>query len=305
MWDNLALCALAAVVREGSFERAARVLHVTPSAVSQRIRGLEERLGRVLLIRSQPVRTTAEGARLYRHYLQVEMLESDLNQDLLPLADEGTPDRRRVPIAVNADSLATWVVPALVSFHASTGHTVTLQVDDQDHTRDWLRQGTVFGAVTAEAEPVSGCRVDALGPMRYVAAASPAFAQQHLAGQPLAQALGRAPMLVFNQKDRLQHRFMASVLGEPPSAPPVWWIPSSHGFLDAAVAGLGWGLHPKVLVEPLVRSGALVDLFPGQSVAVPLYWQSWRLNSATVTDLRRSMLEAAAQVLEPVAGVAA
>ena len=47
MFDYAALEALATVLREGSFERAARRLHVTPSAISQRIKQLEERAGQV------------------------------------------------------------------------------------------------------------------------------------------------------------------------------------------------------------------------------------------------------------------
>ena len=54
MLDYPSLAAVAAVVREGSFERAARALNVTPSAISQRVKQLEERLGSVLIIRGQP-----------------------------------------------------------------------------------------------------------------------------------------------------------------------------------------------------------------------------------------------------------
>lgn len=298
MIDLIALRALATVLRLGSFERAARELHVTPSAVSQRVRALEERLGCVLLVRSSPVTPTPEGARLYRHFLQIELLEADLRDDLQPLADAGDARPRSIPVAVNADSLATWVIPALTDFHARSRDTVALHVDDQDHTREWLRHGTVFGAVTAVAEPVGGCRVDALGTMRYVAAVSPAFRSRHFDGVAPAEAFRRAPMLVFNQKDRMQHRFLTTVAGED-STPPQWWVPSTQGFLDAAVAGLGWGLHPLPLVAALLQRGALVDLCPGHSVAMPLYWQSWRLDSARVQVLRECVWRAAAAVLEP------
>jgi LysR family transcriptional regulator (chromosome initiation inhibitor) len=301
MIDLTALKALAAVLRAGSFERAARQLHVTPSAVSQRIRVLEERLGCVLLVRSAPVTATTEGARLYRHYLQVEVLEADLALDLAPLADQaGQPaGRRSIPIALNADSLATWGVAALADFSARSGDTLAVHLDDQEHTREWLRGGTVFGAVTSAAEPVSGCRVDALGCMRYRAVVSPVFAARHFAERSLAEGFSQAPMLVFNQKDQMQHRFLAEVSGADTATPPEWWVPSTQGFLDAARAGLGWGLHPQPLVAAGLADGSLVDLCPGHSVLMPLYWQSWRLDSATVRTLRDCMLRAAAAVLEP------
>lgn len=300
MIDLVALRALSTVLRLGSFERAARELHVTPSAVSQRVKALEERLGCVLLVRAAPVTPTPEGARLYRHYLQIEMLETDLQNDLQPLVEAGAPGARprSIPVAVNADSLATWFIPAMADFHGRTGDTLALQVDDQDHTREWLKNGTVFGAVTAAAEPVGGCRVDALGSMRYIAAVSPAYAQRHFDGVTLAEGFRRAPMLVYNQKDQMQHRFLAQVIGED-CTPPQWWVPSAQGFLDAAIAGLGWGLHPVALAAAALAEGTLVDLCPGHSVSVALYWQSWRLDSASVRTLRDCVWRAASAVLEP------
>lgn len=300
MIDLVALRALSTVLRLGSFERAARELHVTPSAVSQRVKALEERLGCVLLVRAAPVTPTPEGARLYRHYLQIEMLETDLQNDLQPLVEAGAPGARprSIPVAVNADSLATWFIPAMADFHSRTGDTLALQVDDQDHTREWLKNGTVFGAVTAAAEPVGGCRVDALGSMRYIAAVSPSYAQRHFAGVSLAEGFRRAPMLVYNQKDQMQHRFLAQVIGED-CTPPQWWVPSAQGFLDAAIAGLGWGLHPVALAAAALAEGTLVDLCPGHSVSVALYWQSWRLDSASVRMLRDCVWRAASVVLDP------
>ncbi|MFM2053128.1 MAG: hypothetical protein RL456_1165 [Pseudomonadota bacterium] len=302
MLDLIALKALATVLRLGSFERAARELHVTPSAVSQRVRALEDRVGGVLLVRASPVTATPEGARLVRHFLQVEMLEADLREDL-GLLDEDTgrtAGPRSIPVAVNADSLATWMIAAMADFHARTGDTLALHVDDQDHTRDWLRHGTVFGAVTAEAEPVGGCRVDPLGTMDYVAAASAALWARHFRGVPPAEGFRQAPMLVFNQKDRMQHRLLQEVAGEGCS-PPQWWVPSTQGFLDAARAGLGWGLHPRPMVAPLLAAGELVDLCPGRPLGVALYWQSWRLASARVGVLRECVRRAAEAVLRPAA----
>ena len=298
MIDLVALRALAMVLRLGSFERAARELHVTPSAISQRVRVLEDRLGCMLVVRASPAAATPEGARLYRHFLQIELLEADLREDLQPLAEVDPVGPRSIPIAVNADSLATWVVPALSDFHARTGDTVALQVDDQDHTREWLKNGTVVGAVTAAAEPVAGCRVDALGAMRYVAAVSPDFRARHFDGRSLAEGFRQAPMLVFNQKDLMQHRFLTQAAGQD-CVPPQWWVPSTQGFLDAALAGLGWGLHPRPLVAEMLADGRLVDLCPGHSLTITLYWQSWRLESARVKVLRECLWRASSAVLEP------
>ncbi len=107
------LAALLAVLREGSFDRAAGVLHVTPSAVSQRIKLLEQRLGAVLVVRGVPCRPTPRGREVYKHALQLEVLERELLAALPGAGAAQTPEAP-MSIAANADSLATWLVPALV-----------------------------------------------------------------------------------------------------------------------------------------------------------------------------------------------
>jgi len=174
MLDYSSLSALATVVREGSFERAARALHVTPSAVSQRIRLLEERVGCALVVRGQPCQATDTGRRLCQHMDRVRLLEQELQGSFPALAPEGVT-RVALPIAVNADSLATWLAPALSAFAADAPVLMDVAVDNEDHTTGWLRSGAVLAAVTATARPATGCNSRALGAMRYLAAASPAF----------------------------------------------------------------------------------------------------------------------------------
>ncbi len=134
MIDPAQLAALAAVHRRGSFELAAADLHITPSAVSQRIKALEERAGTLLIRRGQPCTATPPGLRLIRHHDEIALLETTLAQDLPGLA--AGPATLR--IAVNADSLATWVIPALA---ATEGLLFDLVIDDQDVSQDWLRRG--------------------------------------------------------------------------------------------------------------------------------------------------------------------
>ncbi len=94
MLDYAGLEALAAVLREGSFDRAARKLHVTPSAISQRIKLLEERVGQVLVMRGTPCTGTEAGRRLCLHVEQVALLENELrraNPELVPEGAGCTP----------------------------------------------------------------------------------------------------------------------------------------------------------------------------------------------------------------------
>ncbi len=297
MLDYAALAALAAVVREGSFDRAARALHVTPSAVSQRVRLLEERVGCALVVRGQPCRATETGRRLCQHVDRVRLLEQDLQGTLPALAPEGVA-RVALPVAVNADSLATWFAPALARFAANAPVLVELAVDDQDHTTEWLRSGAVLAAVTGTARPAAGCSVRPLGAMRYVAAASPAFVKRHFAAGVGAGTLARAPSLVFNTKDELQDRWVRRLCHRHVELPR-HTLPSPQAFVTAAVAGMGWGLQPLALVAPLLADGALVELVPGTPLDVPLHWQHARAASALLDGLGREVAAAARAARRP------
>lgn len=278
MLDYPLLEALAAVDREGSFERAARALHVTASAISQRVKLLEERIGTVLLVRGTPCVATPAGRTLCRHVEQVGLLEHALQRELPALsAGQRSTSRPTLRIAVNADSLGTWFVDALAAFATGNDALVDVRIDDQDHTADWLRSGDVLAAVSADATPAPGCRVTPLGGLRYVATASPAFLQRHFAGGVGAAALAAAPVLRFNAKDTLQQRWTREVGGAAAAAPPTHWLPATQAFVDACVAGIGWGINPHALVADLLNAGRLVELVPGRDIVVPLYWQSTRL----------------------------
>jgi LysR family transcriptional regulator, chromosome initiation inhibitor len=306
MLDPALVAAVAAVVREGSFERAARALSVTPSAVSQRVRLIEERLGTVLIVRGAPCTATETGARLCRHAELVGMLEADLRRDLPllatePMADGGRPTLR---VAVNADSLGTWFVDAMADFGQHESALLDVAVDDQDHTADWLLRGHVLAAVTSLAGPVQGCRSRKLGSLRYVAAASPAFVRRWFPQGLTAEALARAPSLLFNRKDRLQAQWVRRVLR--PAAGrgarreidlPTHWLPATQAFIDAALAGVGWGMNPLPLAQPHLAAGRLVELVPGQPLDVPLYWQCARLPVPMLDRLTASVTRVATRAL--------
>jgi len=295
MLDYSLLAALAAVLREGSFERAAKALHVTPSAVSQRVRLLEERFGQVLVVRGQPCSATAAGRALCRHAEQVGLLEQDLQRELPALA-EGDGGFATLRVAVNADSLATWFVAAAAAFAEHERTLLDISLDDQDHTAERLRTGDVIAAVCSLAAPVQGCRSVALGRLRYVATASPAFMQRHFAAGVNAETLARAPCLTFNQKDRLQEQWLAQVLGQAVEAPR-HWLPASQAFVDASRAGLGWGMNPLPLVQDELASGALLPLLPGTELEVALFWQHNRLALGTLQRLTDAVVAAAKTAL--------
>jgi len=300
MIDYLAARAVAMVVQTGSFDKAAKALHVTPSAISQRVKQLEDRLGVVLIARGTPCTATEKGAWLCRHMDHVGMLEKDLMTQLPGLREPDAPaERVTINIASNADSLATWLVKAVSAFGNQTGYLFNIAIDDQDHTAEWLEKGRVLAAVTSVAKPVPGCHVTALGSIRYITAASPAFVRHHFADGLDAETLARAPALTFSQKDRLQHIWARLAVGQD-VAYPTHWLPSVHAFVEAALDGMGWGLHPEAVVADHVGAGRLAELVPGLRVEVPLFWQINRLAADQLSGLTRTVVATARRMLHPV-----
>ncbi len=280
---------LAAVVDHGSFERAAEVLRITPSAVSQRIKALEQRTGRVLVLRSKPAAVTESGQVLLRLARQVALLEDEA---LARLGSDGAGAVRAIPLVVNADSLATWVLPALAGL---AGVSFELYLDDQDHSTARLRDGTVVGAVTSDPIAVQGCVVRPLGSMTYRAVASPEFAARWFPAGPTRDALAVAPVIVFDRKDALQDRYLAARGVE--ASPPRHQVPASSEFVTAAALGLGWAMVPDQQSAGLVAERRLVDLDPAHPVDVPLFWQHWSVESESLSRLTDALMRQAALAL--------
>jgi len=297
MIDHHLIQAVAAVVREGSFEAAARALKVTPSAISQRVKLIEERIGSVLVVRGQPCTATEIGARLCRHAELMGALEAELHRELPELAQAGEmPGPATLRVAVNADSLGTWFVGAMARFGRDESTLLELSVDNEDHTADWLRRGRVLGAVTSIASPVQGCRSRRLGALRYLATASPAFVKRFLADGVDADVLARTPSLQFDARDDLQSKWVRRLLRRDVPL-PAHRVPSTQPSVDAAIAGVGWGMTPEPLVREHLRAGRLVELVPGLVVDVPLYWQSARLPVPSLERLGQAVAATAAEAL--------
>ena len=282
---------LLAAVDEGTFDAAAAALHITPSAVSQRVKALEQRVGRVLLTRTKPITLTESGEVLVRYARQLVRLEADAAAELGLDADRQAT--MTLAVAVNADSLGTWFLDALEAVPDALRVGFELLREDEARTAELLRRGRVAAAVTRDATPVTGCRVTKLGVMRYRASASPAYVERWLAEGPIKQTLPAAPMLVFDRNDELQDRFLNSLTGRRVNRGQTrHLIPTSEAFLSAVARGLGWGMIPDEQAA-LLPEGALVDLAPGRAVEVPLYWQQWKLDSPALKALSDAVISAA------------
>jgi LysR family transcriptional regulator (chromosome initiation inhibitor) len=291
-FDPAALDCLAALADAGSFERAAQRLAITQSAVSQRLRALETGLGRRLVVRARPLRLTEPGKVLLRYARQMQALRADIARELgTALAQD-----ERLPIAVNADSLATWVLPALdgvVRDGQREGYGLELVVDDQDFTHDWLREGAVLGCVTTVSEALRGCSVTPLGSMRYLAVASPEFAARALPQGLHRGNFAKVPWLVFNRKDDMHRVWAAKAFGIADPRLAERFVPSTEAHARAALMGWGIGVMPEQMARPALDRGALLPLHPEVAVDVLLHWHQWKLRADDVpeTPLRAEVLD--------------
>jgi LysR family transcriptional regulator (chromosome initiation inhibitor) len=288
--DLSQLWTLVAVLDEGSFDAAALALHVTPSAISQRIKALERTAGQVLVRRGRPATATEAGEAYLRLARQLTALVQAARREM-----GDATGRPTVPLAVNADSLATWVLPALASVADVASY--DLRREDQAHTTEMLRAGAVMAAITSEAAPVQGCRSRRLGRMRYRPVASPAFARRWFVDGVDAGALAVAPVVVFDRKDRLQDDYARKVTRRR-IRPPRHHVPSSADFAEAIRLGLGWGMLPRQQYDDLVTSGQLVVLDPARHVDVTLYWQQWSLRTPALDAIAEAITRAARTELE-------
>ncbi len=294
--DREQLATLRAVVDAGTFDAAARALRITPSAVSQRVKALEQQLGRVLVERVKPVRATASGEVLVRLAREIALLETDAAAALrLDPADEGF---QTVPLAVNADSLTSWFLPAIAPVCTARRIVVDIHREDQDRTAELLASGRVMAAVTSQAAPVPGCTSTPLGVLVYRPAASRAFAERWFAAGANAESLARAPVVDFDHDDELQSRYLRHAVRRPLD-PPRHYVSGSSDFLQAIALGLGWGM---LLESQLADAapGAFVELDPaGAGVSVPLHWQQWNLRSPALDAIADAVIAAARTALRP------
>lgn len=297
MIDYRQLQAFATVLEVQSFDKAAQKLFITQSAISQRIKQLEETLGQVLIIRGQPPQATESGQKLLRHYQQVSLLQNDLFRQL---GSDGSSAQTRLTIGLNADTLATWFFDALQPLLEPHNIILELHVDDQEQTHKLLRQGMVIGCISASDQAIQGGNCIPLGICRYRALASPAFIRRYFADGVNATALQQAPLVEYNQKDELQLQYLQRYY--PDCIKPAGHrIPSTESFMEFIARGYGWGMVPDQQSRALREQHRLTELEAEQPLDIPLYWHSWNLSGEVVRRLTDTLSRFCRTALLPLA----
>lgn len=290
--DYRTLQALDAVIRERSFARAAQKLCITQSAVSQRIKQLEILFGQPLLVRTLPPRPTEQGQRLLALLHQVELLEAEwLGND----SNVDTP--LLLSLAVNADSLATWFLPALQSVLSESSIRLHLQVEDETRTQERLRRGEVVGVVSIQPQPLPGCLADKLGALDYLFVASKRFAARHFPDGVTRAALLKAPAVAFDHLDDMHQAFLQQNFSLSPGSVPCHIVNSSEAFVQLARQNTACCMIPHLQIEHELDCGELIDLTPGLFQRRMLFWHRFAPESKTMKQVTNALLSYGHQVL--------
>ena len=284
--DYRALAVLDAVASHGSFEKAAVALGISQSAVSQRIKALEDASGRLLIIRGQPAVPTGLGQRLITHHRHVTLMEASLDIDL-----GNTVSMPELAIAIDDDSLATWFPATLAPLLAPPRCQLDVRLADSDAALQMVRDGTVFGCVASDTgTDVHATSVTPLGTLRHVCVATPMFAGHWFGDGFSADAVQLAPAVVG------QHSLLARFLAEQLDL----HAPFPHHRLPVAAArraciedGLAYGLLPQRLAAPYLATDRLLDLVPGFTLDVPLHWHAWSLDTPYTKLLSEQIVRSA------------
>ncbi len=295
MFDYKLIEALAMVAHEGGFDKAARALFISQSAVSQRIKLLEELTGQVLIVRTTPPRVTPPGRKLLKHYLLVRRLEDDLMEEIGEPTNKGFAS---IAVGINADSLATWLLDAIQSFLLEERVLLDIRVDDQEQTRRLLKDGEVMGCISTQEQPMQGCRIEYIGRMKYRIMATRQFATRWFPDGLALEDVRNAPALIYDRKDELLHKLLTQALGEVPASIPTHYVPSVEKYAEFIALGLAYGMLPDQQSTPLVRTGQVVDLSPDCHVPVKLYWHCWSLKSKLLNKFTQQLISKAKALLD-------
>ncbi|MBE3655993.1 transcriptional regulator ArgP [Vibrio navarrensis] len=279
--------ALNAVVTQGGFERAAEELFISQSAISQRVKQLEKFLAQPVLIREQPPKATPVGKKLIGLYRRIRLLEHELIPELM---NDDVSRPVQLALATNADSLATWLLPALKEVMTQRQVELNLAIYGESRSIEKLKSGEVAGAISLESQPITGCRADYLGRMDYVCVASPDFVRRYFQQGVNYQTLSKAPAVSYDQYDDLHRKFLSDHFNIARDSVINHNVGSSEAFVRLAVSGIAYCLIPKLQIERELTAGELVDITPGFLLSNRIYWHHWQLETGILQEISQAIV---------------
>jgi LysR family transcriptional regulator, glycine cleavage system transcriptional activator len=256
---------LSACVRHGNFSRAAAELRITPTAVSQRMRALEDRLGAKLFRRHGPKLTTTARARALGQRVE----------HALALINSAVDDFRRIrhPWRVTcAPTFATrWLVPRLAEYQAMAGADAIAL----DATQDLLAPGAFDVAVRSGTGPWPGYQAVKLLSEQRTPMLNPRLT-------PTGKKLSVRSLLKLPLIPDASWSEWFKLAGLPNAKPHfvATRFPNYELEAQAAVQGIGVALLSPILFAELVAQEALIAPFLRIVVGRNSYWLLWTPEAA-------------------------
>lgn len=293
MLDYRGIEALYMVQMLQNFELAAKKLFITQSAVSQRIKGLEDYYGEPVLIRTLPYRPTKLGRQLIAHYKKICLLEDEFEQELGAIQGNSP-----ISIAINRDSLEMWFLDLIEENKDVFSNTVLeIIADDQELTLNYLKNGTVSACLSTSEKEILGGQAAFLGNMEYVLTASPSFVKHYFSGKDQIKCLQNAPAIKFDQNDYMHERYLEKYFGINGNELKYNVVPSVKGFKKFALLGFGYGLIPTIDMQHELKTKQLIQLYPDKTWKIPLYWHYWAVQSKSYQKFNADIISLARKKL--------
>ncbi len=293
MLDYSAIAALAAVIETQSFQAAAEKLFITQSAVSQRIKSLENNYGEPLLVRTQPYRCTNLGQILLKHFKRIVLMENAVNEEL-----DIETHQQQVSIAISRDSLETWFMQVIHRLKKIMPLSLEIIADDQDVTFKYFQNGLVSACASTEAKSLAGCQVDFLGYFDYVLVASPEFKKRYFKNEKDYRGnFLKAPAIIFDNKDKLHAHYLKDFFHLNDFPFPYHTIPSVAGFRQFALKGYAYALIPEMDILVELKQQKLVKLYPHKTWQMPVYWHHWAIETQTYKKLNKVVVSVGKNIL--------
>lgn len=294
MLDYQAIAALAAVIETQGFQSAASRLFITQSAVSQRIKHLEQYYGEPVMVRTLPYRPTELGLTLLGHFKRVSLLEDALQVSLT--AEAAAP---RISISISRDSMETWFTTVIKQLHEIMPMTIEMIADDQDRTLQYLQKGLVSACASTSSKAISGCKAEFIGYFDYALVATPQFKKQYFkSGEVTKKELLTAPTLLFDQNDKLHHAYLKKFFNmEDVNLNHCHVVPSVAGFKQFALSGYAYVLIPCIDISDELKQKKLVNLCPDKVWQMPVYWHSFEIETSAYQAFNQLVLTVARKLL--------
>lgn len=278
------------VIKEQGFEKAASKLNITQSAVSQRIKSLENDFGELLVTRTLPPKPTELGKKLLKLLYHVNLMEQDI-------FDNGGVNIETIPLAINADSLATWFLPSIQSVLDDANLRLDIRIDDETRTLDHLISGNAVGAISTYNKPIINGKCDYIGSLDYILAGTEEFAKKYFPKGVTKESLLKAPVVSFCQNIDQHHIFLQQHFEIIPGNLVSHIVPSSEAYIKMILQSSACCMIPKQQIAAELNDNKIINLVPDLVQHKRLYWHRYNLESEPIRKLTEAIKANSGQYL--------